>query len=1537
MGIKISQLPGVDDGNISDTDLLLLTDVLSGKTFSRSITLAQLGAYVQTNYEPEVDDVPDKATNTDVDAETDDAKYMTVAKTFRAIDRKVKNASTTVAGIGMLARATDVGSTETDTSRLLTVATGKTLIDRLAPPARFLPAGGTKGQIPHKKSATDYDVEWTDPTAAVAVPAKATNTDVDTETDDTKYVTVAKVFRAIARKVKAATNSAAGIVTLARNEDVDSTETDTGRVTTVAMAKRLITRIALLKSGGTLTGKLTLDGAPTSDLHAATKAYADFVSSLSSDQLANLQHITRDLHTIDDPPDWSNALDTDGDIYAGLYTNGTEVVLTDANFDGNGASFTIPKNSQGNTKPTIVYIRLKIGTDISRLALDVEDLGRFRSNTWSLAGEHADSTIPTSNTHVYYLVGTFDATTRSIDLQLEKSDKTLYTEFAGLFTGDVGEESNVYKWLSALSHLTSDLYAPAGTDGWVKPSDDTKGGICLNDTPMDHADIDGKGDSDYAVEYTSGFGGKYLGARIPDGADPAFYRIRIQGTNGSVVNTPLTNYYSEGADTATGNWDLYISDYWTAVPGASVAKLTLEYTETEDHAGTSRFRGGLSGQKIYDATGLNSGLVDRLKASLERWVNTKTYSPEHLVVHVNQIWVALKLNINKEPGIDTGNNWATLVNWLSSIYVKSGTVNVDALKKITVALADRLIASVGKYSATATYAADAMVVDSEFIWVSQQDGNTGNSPASDDGTWWVTLAAYVKAQATAGATGLTTTTGDQRYVKKAGDTMTGKLTLDGAPTSDLHAATKKYVDGKTGGTSLTKASNTDVDTETDDSDYMTVLKTFRAIGRKVKNASTTVRGIVLLARTTDVNVNETDTSRVPTIANVKTLITRLFLPKTGGTLTGKLTLDGDPTSDKHAATKKYVDDNAGNGGGTGEENVQSDWDQTDDTADDYIKNKPTSLPGGGSTPGKRTTLYEDTNTTQSGNRWRYLTLSRAPVRGSRVMILITKATGTPGYRHPVYIEADEWLDLNASSPGTDDKDLNGTAEGLIVVAVQVGDIQSASDREIAIVRKSDTEMGLGYFFGGSTEKFKVVEIAPGGGSSGGSGAYKHYETLPDADDFEVNDLIEFAGHSMLLQESDSTADTFSGTTGTADVHEDREAINEYIGIANVDARDVFAVTGLWNSNPGNEISYIMEHNGTVEVGILRSAYRTAKGSNEATGDNINLRMTINSTTETIGLQYVPSNDYTADSYGYREGIEYLVFAGSVTGGGNFVLQDEGEGQEFSCRILNAGETANLFTHTADTKHWILYHETDAIANEITAREALQKVNDAIIGLNAVQSKVRGLDFDFNNSNPKATVTIDKDTVIDGRKDPAWTMDITDVDAQDDILVIEWENFLNFEWSWEHQLPGSTNAAGRMYIHLSDELFHQNVTYDFLGRSVDPLRANDAGTFTDLSSPHGAGIEIHRTATGFQVRIEPTHESAETNRNNLQPPANFSITIKLYGQESLAALDGSSLRTKIDEVEDKTEELENRLVVLTEAEYTALATKDPAKFYFTYDG
>lgn len=38
--------------------------------------------------------------------------------------------------------------------------------------------------------------------------------------------------------------------------------------------------------------------------------------------------------------------------------------------------------------------------------------------------------------------------------------------------------------------------------------------------------------------------------------------------------------------------------------------------------------------------------------------------------------------------------------------------------------------------------------------------------------------------------------GDERYLKLAGGTLAGFLTLSGAPTTDLHAATKKYIDDK---------------------------------------------------------------------------------------------------------------------------------------------------------------------------------------------------------------------------------------------------------------------------------------------------------------------------------------------------------------------------------------------------------------------------------------------------------------------------------------------------------------------------------------------------------------------------------------------------------------------------------------------------------------------------------------------------------------------------------------------------------------------
>lgn len=86
---------------------------------------------------------------------------------------------------------------------------------------------------------------------------------------------------------------------------------------------------------------------------------------------------------------------------------------------------------------------------------------------------------------------------------------------------------------------------------------------------------------------------------------------------------------------------------------------------------------------------------------------------------------------------------------------------------------------------------------------------------------------------------------ESNRVSKAGDTMTGFLTLNADPSSALHAATKQYVDAATG---------------TDLSSYYTKV--------------------------------ESDAR---------------FVNLAGSTMTGALTLPGNPTQALHAATKQYVD------------------------------------------------------------------------------------------------------------------------------------------------------------------------------------------------------------------------------------------------------------------------------------------------------------------------------------------------------------------------------------------------------------------------------------------------------------------------------------------------------------------------------------------------------------------------------------------------------------------------------------------------------
>ena len=113
-------------------------------------------------------------------------------------------------------------------------------------------------------------------------------------------------------------------------------------------------------------------------------------------------------------------------------------------------------------------------------------------------------------------------------------------------------------------------------------------------------------------------------------------------------------------------------------------------------------------------------------------------------------------------------------------------------------------------------------------------------------------------------------------VAKSGDTMTGALTLSGNPTNNLHAAPKQYVD------SVVAAH------ATDDTIHLT-------------SAQKTWLDAITVS-STEVNHLAGVTGNVQTQLDAK-------VDKAGDTMTGALTLSGDPTAGLHAATKQYVDNN----------------------------------------------------------------------------------------------------------------------------------------------------------------------------------------------------------------------------------------------------------------------------------------------------------------------------------------------------------------------------------------------------------------------------------------------------------------------------------------------------------------------------------------------------------------------------------------------------------------------------------------------------
>ena len=172
------------------------------------------------------------------------------------------------------------------------------------------------------------------------------------------------------------------------------------------------------------------------------------------------------------------------------------------------------------------------------------------------------------------------------------------------------------------------------------------------------------------------------------------------------------------------------------------------------------------------------------------------------------------------------------------------------------------------------------------------------------------------------------TIADSTKLPIAGGTMTGDLTLKGNPTADLMAATKKYVDdsvASAGGGDVLAAGN----------NSFTGANTFQnlvtMVGGVVFTSGTTTLAwknatqIVATINASTYTGNSATATKLQTARTINgvsfdgtaniTIADSTKLPIAGGTMTGDLTLKGNPTADLMAATKKYVDDSVASAGG----------------------------------------------------------------------------------------------------------------------------------------------------------------------------------------------------------------------------------------------------------------------------------------------------------------------------------------------------------------------------------------------------------------------------------------------------------------------------------------------------------------------------------------------------------------------------------------------------------------------------------------------
>ena len=424
--------------------------------------------------------------------------------------------------------------------------------------------------------------------------------------------------------------------------------------------------------------------------------------------------------------------------------------------------------------------------------------------------------------------------------------------------------------------------------------------------------------------------------------------------------------------------------------------------------------------------------------------------------------------------------------------------------------------------------------------------------------------------------------------------------------------------------------------------------------------------------------------------------------------------------------------------------------------------------------------------------------------------------------------------------------------------------------------------------------------------------FTEFDALPDVDDFDVGNIVGFDDKLYKLEITDeSTPNLYEATVGRSSYNVGNE---HWRGVATSQSPNGFSTDGGFSANPDNAIIMIMASDDRhIRVVVKQSVFEAYKGSDWVTTDKLHMTLALQSgDSDVVDMSY-----YSA----YERDTHYLIFQHRHASD-NYNLYDEAAGNNLGATFKVGSSTGTVFSHAVSLKHWVIWNNNDPGASDGSVSLNLARANAA--RLDAIDNQVDG------SSTPTHSHTFDDTTALTApAADNSAALAVSEVFNNvepDDLLVVDWTKCEHLNDHSEHVLPGSTTDAGRMYFHPNN--FGAN---EWDGEFIYALEKalQDNGAADTLNSWIVGVIEYSGTNLTFGLHLQ--QGGPRTNRN-LKPRAGFSLTLRVFRNTTILTATEGSVHAQLKKINSAIGSLS--FVVLTDAEYTALATKDDDTIYFT---